>query len=442
MKLVRIAASPCRVRGGLEPRLRMASNGAMGDDLFSRAATEKRFVILDLEAVWCIGANVMEKTTYADPQVKDLLARNICRFASDQDANPIFVRAATAIGGGGCRRPSCSALMAPRSPRSGDISSLNGSGAAQGHNRRSLSPRPARLFEVKPSASAFLSKPPRAKLTTNVDESWDEKPRPAGARTRNSSTPTAWISRSPAPRAGDATAILRARQTLDAAVALIDPVWGGVYQIPKRAPGPIPFRKDHVVQRNICGSTARPTRCEDPKYLQPREHRALSRGFLSSPSGAFYVSQKPIWIRHRRAQILCARDSDRRKRGCRQSTRNLYARENGWRSRHSCVLQRHQRSKALAIAERAARWVRDNRALPNGGFRPVKRIAAVLPRRHLAMGQAFSISTPRQANREWLTSAAKAGDLFATFRDEAGGFVTSKTSKAKPACWQNRQADG
>jgi len=54
-----------------------------GDDLFTRAAAEKRFVILDLEAVWCHWCHVMEKTTYADPKVKDLLASKIfCRFAS------------------------------------------------------------------------------------------------------------------------------------------------------------------------------------------------------------------------------------------------------------------------------------------------------------------------------------------------------------------------
>ncbi len=38
---------------------------------------------------------------------------------------------------------------------------------------------------------------------------------------------------------------------------------------------------------------------------------------------------------------------------------------------------------------------------------------------------------PQHGNRDWLTSAAKAGDFIATFRDEAGGFVTSKTAEGK-----------
>jgi uncharacterized protein YyaL (SSP411 family) len=32
-----------------------------GDDLFTRAAVEKRFVILDLEAVWCHWCHVMKR---------------------------------------------------------------------------------------------------------------------------------------------------------------------------------------------------------------------------------------------------------------------------------------------------------------------------------------------------------------------------------------------
>jgi uncharacterized protein YyaL (SSP411 family) len=47
------------------------------------------------------------------------------------------------------------------------------------------------------------------------------------------------------------------------------------------------------------------------------------------------------------------------------------------------------------------------------------------------MGQAFLDLYAATGNRDWLTSAAKAGDFVATFRDEAGGFVTSKTAEGK-----------
>ena len=62
-------------------------NGWSGE-LFSRATAEKRFVILDLEAVWCHWCHVMEKTTYADPEVMELLALKYIPVRVDQDANP------------------------------------------------------------------------------------------------------------------------------------------------------------------------------------------------------------------------------------------------------------------------------------------------------------------------------------------------------------------
>ena len=59
-----------------------------GDNLFARAVAEKRFVILDLEAVWCHWCHVMEKTTYANPEVKESLAAKYLPVRVDQDANP------------------------------------------------------------------------------------------------------------------------------------------------------------------------------------------------------------------------------------------------------------------------------------------------------------------------------------------------------------------
>jgi thioredoxin-related protein len=87
MKFVRIAtfaiaafaASPAFAEGG--PKW-----SGWDDELFARAAAEKRFVILDLEAVWCHWCHVMEKTTYANPQVQELLASKYLPVRVDQDA--------------------------------------------------------------------------------------------------------------------------------------------------------------------------------------------------------------------------------------------------------------------------------------------------------------------------------------------------------------------
>jgi len=88
-----------------------------GDDLFSRAATEKTFRHSDLERCGAIGATSWKRPPMRSA-VKDLLASKYLPVRVDQDANPDL---SSRYGDWGWPRPSCSALMARESPRSGDI---------------------------------------------------------------------------------------------------------------------------------------------------------------------------------------------------------------------------------------------------------------------------------------------------------------------------------
>ncbi|NOJ41976.1 DUF255 domain-containing protein [Bradyrhizobium australiense] len=89
MKLVRLAAFAL---AALAASPSFASDGPKwsdwGDDLFTRAQAEQRFVILDLEAVWCHWCHVMEKTTYTNPEVRESLGAKYIPVRVDQDANP------------------------------------------------------------------------------------------------------------------------------------------------------------------------------------------------------------------------------------------------------------------------------------------------------------------------------------------------------------------
>ena len=141
---------------------------AWGDDLFARATAEKRFVILDLEAVWCHWCHVMEKTTYADPEVAGTAGREtICRFASIRTPIPIC-RAATATGAG--RQPSCSARRHRDRQDQGLYRAGADAGAAQGHRRRSLAGAIGRrgLRSQAGATSALLTKAQRAELTKKL----------------------------------------------------------------------------------------------------------------------------------------------------------------------------------------------------------------------------------------------------------------------------------
>ena len=103
-------------------------------DLFTRATVEKRFVILDLEAVWCHWCHVMEKTTYADLQVKDLLASKYLPVRVDQDANPDL---SNRYGDWGWPATIVFGPDGTESPKSGGTLSRTDAGAAQGRDRLS-----------------------------------------------------------------------------------------------------------------------------------------------------------------------------------------------------------------------------------------------------------------------------------------------------------------
>jgi uncharacterized protein len=58
------------------------------DDVFLRAQREHRFVLLDLEAVWCHWCHVMDETTYKDRRVIALLNSKYLVVKVDQDSRP------------------------------------------------------------------------------------------------------------------------------------------------------------------------------------------------------------------------------------------------------------------------------------------------------------------------------------------------------------------
>jgi len=92
-----------------------------------------------------------------------------------------------------------------------------------------------------------------------------------------------------------------------------------------------------------------------------------------------------IWITIRRPQILRAVRFRAPQAACRTSTKIYMQRENGWAISGLSAYYDVTATRVLAIAERAPRAI-DNRALPNGGFRPAKRSRRPLPRDTLGDG--------------------------------------------------------
>jgi uncharacterized protein len=429
--VVALATSPSLCFAG-EP---IAWNG-WSEELFSRATTEKRFVILDLEAVWCHWCHVMEKTTYADPKVADLIASNYLAVRVDQDANPDLSNRygdwgwpATIVFG----------------PDGTEIAKIRG--YIEPERMQALlkaviddpSPGPSvgEAFEIKPSASVFLSKEQRADLIKTYDGSYDEHLGGWGEGQKYIDADSMDYAMARA-EAGDAVAIKRARQTFDAATALIDPVWGGTFQYSESGSWTKPhFEKIMSFQAQYLRQYSQAYALwKDPKYLTAaRDIERYLATFLLGGDGAFYVSQDADLDHDIDGhQYYALGDSERRKLGMPRIDKNLYARENGWAiSGLTAFYNVTDDPTALAIAERAAKWVKHNRGLADGGFRhgDSDRGGPFLGDT-LAMGQAFLDLYAATGNRAWLTQASKAGDFIAaTFKDEAGGFFTSKTSEAK-----------
>jgi uncharacterized protein YyaL (SSP411 family) len=436
MKLVRIAAFAL---AALAASSSLAAEGPRwsdwSDELFTRATAEKRFVILDLEAAWCHWCHVMEKTTYADPEVRELLASKYLPVRVDQDANPDL---SSRYGDWGW--PATIVF----GPDGTEIAKIRG--YIEPERMQALlkaviddpSPGPSvgEAFEIKPSAAAFLGKQTRAELTRNFDDSWDDKLGGWGENQKYIDADSMDLAIARA-EAGDAVAIQRARQTLDAATALIDPVWGGVFQYSEAGSWTHPhFEKIMSFQAQYLRQYSQAYALwKDRKYLAAaRDIARYLAAFLVNPDGAFYVSQDADLDHDTDGHTYYAlSDRDRRKLGMPRIDKNLYARENGWAiSGLTAYYDITNDPRVLAMAERAATWVNANRALPGGGFRHGERDrGGPFLGDTLAMGQAFLDLYAATGNRDWLASAARAGDFVATFRDEAGGYLTSKTSEAK-----------
>jgi uncharacterized protein YyaL (SSP411 family) len=406
------------------------------DELFSRATAEKRFVILDLEAVWCHWCHVMEKTTYADPEVNELLASRYIPVRVDQDANPDL---SSRYGDWGWP---ATIVFAPDGTEIAKIRGYIEPSRMQALLKAIIddpSPGPSvgEAFEVKPSASVFLTGEQRAELVKNVDESYEDNLGGWG-ETQKYIDPDSMDHAMSRAGAGDEVAARRARQTFDAATALIDPVWGGVFQYSEGGSWTRPhYEKIMSFQAQYLRQYSQAYALwKDEKYLAAaRDIERYLAGFLISPDGAFYVSQDADLDHDTDGHTYYALgEPERRKLGMPRIDKNLYARENGWAiSGLTAFYNATNDPKVLAIAERTAKWVNEHRAIAGGGFRHGdKDRGGPFLGDTLAMGQAFLDLYAATGNRDWLTKAGQAGDFVgATFRDEAGGFFSSRTSEGK-----------
>jgi uncharacterized protein len=402
------------------------------NSVFDQARRENKFVLLDLEAVWCHWCHVMDETTYRSPQVIALMRSKYIAVRVDQDSRPDLSNryedygwpATVVFAADGSEIVKRQGYIQPKEM----ISML-----------KAIIADPSPGPSVRPEAQVKFGENPllpddlRKELESRYFAQYDHQHGAWGFDQKFLEWNSAEYAMARA-RMGDQQSGHMARQSLDAQLKLIDPVWGGVYQYSVGGDWKEPhFEKIMAMQAgNLRIYSLAYEEWHDPAYLKAAQDIArFLKTFLSSPDGAFYTSQDADLIdgQHSAAYFKLD-DAARRKQGIPRVDQHIYSRENGWTIEALAVLYSatgDAQYKDQAI--RAANWILENRAAENGGFRhDEKDVAGPYLADTLAVGRAFLALYASTGDRQWLARAeASAKFIAANFSAVQAGFLTAKT---------------
>ena len=400
------------------------------DSVFERAARENRFVLLDLEAVWCHWCHVMDEVTYSDPKVVELIKSRYIPVRVDQDSRPDISRRYENYGW-----PATVVFNA----EGGEIVKRRGYLPPEVMismlEEIIVDPSPVDYGDDEPIAkfadNPLLSQKLRKSLEAAFYDTHDPKLGGLKQFQKFIDHDTVEYGLLRAGQ-GDKKAEEMTRRTLTFALKLIDPAWGGMYQYSTD------FDWDHAHFEKIMSMQAEPLRLYALAYGQFRDeryrqavrdlHRYVTT-FLRSPEGAFYTSQDADLVKGEHSEKYFALDdAARRKLGIPAVDKHRYARENGWMINALATAYAMTGERAyLDDAQRAARWIIVNRSLPGGGFRhDEKDVAGPYLEDTLAMSDAFLALYAATGEREWLARAASGAEFIEQhFRGAQPGYLTS-----------------
>jgi len=397
--------------------------------IFAEAKRDHKFVLLDLEAVWCHWCHVMDGETYSDAAVQKLLNSKYICVRVDQDARPDLSNKyeeygwpATIIfnenGGEIVKRSGyinparmarlLSAIIKDPSPEEVSSSSSGATAAA-----------PASSNNGKNGLTSAL----RQELIGKHVSGHDSKYGAWGTYQKFLDFDSAEYAMVQG-LAGDSESRVRAMAALDGELNLLDLAFGGVYQYSTDGDWAHPhFEKIMQTQAENMRLYALAYRLYgEERYLKAA--KAIARylqEFLSASDGAFYTSQDADLVSGVHSGEYFTLDSAARlKQGLPRIDKHCYARENGWAINAMGELYLASGDKQyLDRAITTAQWVMANRQLKLSA-------AAQLGFRHgesdkagpflgdsLAMARAFLSLYRATGERKWLSQA----ELTANFID-------------------------
>jgi uncharacterized protein YyaL (SSP411 family) len=418
---------------------------------FARAKTARRFIVLDGSAEWCHWCHVMEATTYHDPDVATILAASFIVVKVDVDSRPDIEERYGAWGW------PATVIFSPNAEELGkyrgyiapsDFAGILRDVVAAGKGSTAAPPRTQ--MTALPASRAPLPEEEllwiQRAIELSLDDYYDDD---QGGWGRSQKAPIAedngWaLDRA---RAGDGVMRERVLFTLDKQRAILDPVWGGIYQYSAGSDWTHPhFEKlmpfEAGALSNYAEAYALTGDAKDLATAQAVRH--YIDVFLSSKEGGFYATQdadlnahdakRPFVSGH---DYYALDDAHRRALGIPRVDTHEYARDNGLAIAAYVTLYqatcttgpRACDGSALTSAERAAARILATHLSPKGG---VSHDAA--PEAHvlyLADNAAFAWGLLRlyEATHEatYLDAAGRIGDfmLRELVDPESGGFFAS-----------------
>lgn len=430
------------------------------NSIFAEAKRDNKFVLLDLEAVWCHWCHVMDEKTYGNEAVADLLNSRFICVKVDQDAQPdLSVKyedygwPATIIFDGDGREilkrtgyinpEKMKALLeaitkdpSPEEPQPGSSGTGDAAASASASSLTSTSSSSSSDPEegdagkaqgnIKADAGDGLSQSLRHDLLDKHLQGYDARYGAWGTYQKFLD----WDSVEYSMLIGlgkdqsDARSYQeRARKTLDGELNLLDPTFGGVYQYStdgdwKHAH----FEKIMQTQsENLRIYALGSMIYGDKRYLEAaRAIAAYLEEFLRSPEGAFYTSQDADLVPGvHSGDYFKLSKVERLKKGLPRVDKHIYARENGWAICALAHLYGASGDKAyLEQALKALSWIEANRSLGGGGFsHDQKDASGPYLGDTLAMGRAYLALYGVTGRRNYLQSAEGCADFMeAQFR--------------------------
>jgi uncharacterized protein len=388
------------------------------DATFAKAAQEKKFVIVSLQSWWCRWCHIMNRETWANPEVRGILMDKFIPVYVDQDSRPDISQRyerwgwpATIIFG----------------PDGTEIAKLRGFYSPQFFEpilKATIEdPSPVEYpdaggAERARALATGLTDNQRDEILGFIEKAWD-KENGGWSRSKFVDGPTLiWALQR--ARQGDKENAARIKKVLTLmADTMIDKDTGAMNQVNLKPDWSEPAREFPMfAQEASLSAFARAwVVFGDPAYRKAADRvYGFLKDTMAAPGGGFYASMGKSdgepGIDHRQ-----------------------YARETA--QAISGLLAYYDATNvadARELAVRAAHWVLANRALPEGGFRHTEQDkGGPYLADNVEMAKALLALHRSTGGREWLAHAQATADFIArTFIDPAtGGFVASAAPEAQ-----------